>query len=234
MSEQEFFLGKSEYSVALIGKFNPSMFNPEWFCKNNVISQEDVDFAQSQQANFPCIVTPQITIFKTSQFYVRIEEGKIGLILEKEPYVLIKDFLMKTFENLGSITITAFGFNYDAHYKIASSQLYQKIGDRLAPKSYWEMLLGDEIKGDNRQSGLIALQMRKNKSDGTGYIQFKVSPSNLFIPGVILYCNDHYVLSSDEQSAEDAIRNINVIFDNSFQTMKELHEDLLRRVIQNG
>ena len=230
MGEQKFSLGKAQYSIALIGTFNPLMFHPLWFGKNNIIPQEEVDFAQSQQVNYPCIVSPQFTIFKTSQFYVKVEEGKFGVVLEKEPYILIKDFVMKTFENLGSTTITAFGFNYDAHYKIDSLSLYQQIGDKLAPKSYWEMLLEDEIEGDERKSGLISLQMRKRKADGNGYIQFRLMPSDLFKPGLILCCNDHNMLLQDEQSAEDAMISIDTMFEESFQRMKDLHNDLLKRV----
>ena len=228
--EQKFSLGNAQYSIVLIGNFIPLMFHPIWFGNNEVLPKEEVDFAQSRQANFPVIVTPQITMFKTSQFQVRIEENRFEVVSEKEPAVLLKDFISKTFENLGSLTIRAFGLNYNAHYKIASLRLYHKIGDRLAPKAYWVKLLEKEVEGDDRKSGLISLQMRKVKDKEQGYIQIRVLPSELFKPGLLLCCNDHNLMAEDKQSAEEAMSEVDFTFDSAFQRMKALNEDLLKEV----
>ena len=133
---------RQQYSLVLVGNFNPAMFQPEWFKINSIISSEDFDLARSDTLKNSIIVTPQLTIFKTTQLNIKIDQNRFEIIAEKEPFVSVIDFASKTFENLGSFTLKAFGFNYSGHYKVDDISSWHKIGDRLAPKSYWATLLG--------------------------------------------------------------------------------------------
>ena len=148
-------------SIVLIGDFNPAMFSPEWFGKNGVIAPEDVDFALNPKSN--PISSSAITIFQTRQLNIKIDAKRFQVISNNESFVIMRDFIINTFENLSNYTILAFGLNYSAHYKIESMQVYHRIGDLLAPKKYWKSLLGDDVDGDNRKGGLATIQMQELK-----------------------------------------------------------------------
>lgn len=224
---------RKQYSIVLIGEFNPVMFQPEWFSKNGIIAPEEVDFARNQTSTCPIIVTPQLTLFKTSQFNVKIEQKRFQVVADKEPLIAIKDFVLKTFEKLGGFIIKAFGFNFSAHYNVVDKETYQKIGDRLAPKDYWGSLLGDEVDGVDRKSGLTGIEMRKTKSDGTGHISVLLQPSSFIQPGVFMNCNNHTNLNDEDSMAEIVIEKIEQVFENSFADMREIQLDVLNEVIKN-
>lgn len=231
MSEH-FIPERKQFSIVLLGDFNPAMFQPEWFSKNNIIPPEEVDFARNQSTTCPIIVTPQLTLFKTSQFSVKIEQKRFQVVADKEPIIALKDFILKTFEKLSGYVITAFGFNFNAHYNVGDLETYQKIGDRLAPKDYWGKLLGDEVSGLDRKSGLTTLEMRKTKEENAGYIAIILQPSAFIHPGVFMNCNDHFNLSKDDSMAEIVIEKIEQVFDSSFESMKEMQVNILSEVVR--
>ena len=223
---------RQQYSLILLREFNPAMFQPEWFKKNNIISTEDVDFARSDALKDSIIVTPQLTIFKTSQLNIRVEQNRFVVVADKEPFISVIDFVTKTFENLGSFIIKAFGFNYSAHYKVDDVATLHRIGDKLAPKNCWATLLGDDVTGDDRKGGLMAIQMQKVKSNGMGQYTVILQPSNFVRPGIFLSCNDHTDLNEENNLAEDVIENILNVYDSSLEFMKKVQIDLMDEVIK--
>ena len=55
---------RKQFSIVLIGNFNAALFEPEWFFRNGIISQEDVDLARDENSVFPIVVTSQRKGFK--------------------------------------------------------------------------------------------------------------------------------------------------------------------------
>ena len=121
---------RKQYSIVLVGAFNPLMFQPEWFGKNDIISAEEVAFTKNRDNSSPTIIMPELTNFRTSQLNVSIDTSRFQIVAEKEPLITIKDFVKKTFERLGGLTITSFGYNYSAHYKFNSLTHYRWINTK--------------------------------------------------------------------------------------------------------
>ena len=222
---------RKQFSIVLIGNFNAALFEPEWFFRNGIISQEDVDLARDENSVFPIVVTSQLTLFKTSQFTIKIEQNKFSVISETESFSLIRDFVVNTFAVLGGYTIKAFGFNYSAHYNVGDMDTYQMIGDNLAPKKYWVSFLEDEVTGIDRKSGLADIQMIKYKEDNIGYIKIQLQPSNFIRPGVFITCNDHYQIDEKDSNADNVITMISEAFEPRYEYMKNMHINLLNEVV---
>ena len=230
MSVEALIPEKKQYSIVALGNFNPEMFQPQWFCRQGIISQEDADFAVDQNSSSPLIVTPQITLFRTPQMTVQIATKRFEVKAEKEPLITLIDFISKTFENLGAYSIPAFGFNYIANYEMKSVEEYHRIGDKLAPKGFWEDLLEDEITGNDRKSGLVSLQMKKKKKNSDDYILFTLQGSPFVTNAFMLSCNDHNTMSDENQSAEYVIELINKRYEEAFDNMSNLQVKLMERV----
>lgn len=221
-------------SIVLIGEFNPAMFHPEWFRRNNVLSAEEVDYATSQSNDSNLIVTSHLTSFKTSQFIIKIEQKRFEIVGYKEPYMMVSDFISKTFENLSGLDIRAYGYNFSAHYHIDTVSDYQRIGDNLAPKKYWKSLLGEEITGDDRKSGLITIQMQKIKENNDGHISILLQPSMMIKQGVFITCNDHTNVHEDDYDTDRIIRDIENNFDNALVNMIKLQRELLIEAVKEN
>lgn len=223
--QSEFKPERKHCSIVMRGSFNPAMFQPEWFCRNGILSVEEVDYARSQE-NSPIIITPQVSMFRTSQLEVKIEMDRFEVISDKEPHLIIKDFITKTLDNIGNYQITAYGINFAAHFHIEDKHVYQLIWDRLAPKKYWEKLLGDEVSGDERKSGLLTLDMKKERE--TGYTPVRFQPSFQIQPGVFISCNEHFNIDDEDSSAIYVMNKIDDEFDSVIKKMGDYQIDLLK------
>lgn len=228
---REFNDEKRDCSIVLIGKFNPEMFSPDWFLKNGVIREEDAQFAKSQKDKYPMIVSNQLTMFITNNLTIKIEMNRFTISANKEPFVELKDFVCKTFNNLGALEINAYGFNYGAHYHLNSVHEYQIVGDKLAPKDYWKELLGDEVSGDERKSGLSAIRMMKTFDYGA--LSLQLEPSAFVKYGVFMTCNDHHNVSKDSNDAYTVVSEIESLFEESIEKMKNQQKTLLNEVLKN-
>lgn len=231
MANKEFNPELKQYSIVLIGDFNPAMFSPQWFGKNNIIPVEDVEFALSEKSS--PIISSAITIFRTNQLSIKIDTKRFQVVATKEPLIVLKDFILKTFENLSNYTISAYGFNYAAHYSVDNNQEFHKIGDLLAPKSYWKKLLGEDVSGDERLGGLATIQLQEPKKNADGVVSIILQASGLVQPGFYMSCNDHNNLKDDDATAEVLLERINKEFENSFDFMRDLQLSVLNEV-SNG
>jgi len=224
---------RKQYSIVLIGLFNPLMFQPEWFGKNDVISTEDAEFARSQDNSLPTIITPQLTLFRTSQLSITVEPNRFQVVAEKEPMITIKDFTKKTFEKLGGLTIKAYGFNFSAHYRFENEIKINAFADKLTPKQYWESLLGKDISGENRKGGLSLLQMSQEKENGKGQIFVALQRSVHITHGIFLTCNDHTNIDEGDSAADIVMEMIESDFGTSFENMTKIQKGIIAEASKN-
>jgi len=224
---------RKQYSIVLLGDFNPLMFQPEWFGRNDVISMEDVEFARNPNNSLQTIIVPAFTLFRTSQLSVKVEPDRFQILAEKEPWITVKDFVKKTFEKLGGLTIRAYGFNYSAHYRFNGVSEMHAFADKLTPKLYWKTLLGNDVTGDDRKGGLLSLQMFQSKENNEGYVTVLLQDSRHVKPGIFLTCNDHVSISEDDSSAEIVMEKIENTFDISFANMARIQNDLITETMKD-
>lgn len=130
---------RQQYSLILVGDFNPAMFHPEWFKRNDIISPEEIDF------------------------------------------------------------------EHDSSLK-------------------------NSIIGDDRKSGLTAIQMQKSKTDGTGQYTVILQPSNFVKPGIFMSCNDHTNMSKENNLADNVMENISNMYNKSLEFMQKVQIDLIDKV----
>ena len=197
-------------SIVLIGQFNPLMYHPTWFRLNGVISGEEESLIiNSKEPNL--VVSQGLTFFRNSSMDFNITPDRFSVTINREPFILLKDTIVKTFERLGSTTIIQLGINYYTHVIFTEKSLYQKFADLISPKERWTRLLGDEIEGDNRMSGLLSLTMMKKTQDGR--INITLEPSKRIELSVFVHCNFHYDLDDNSRFADYAMDIVNKKFD---------------------
>ena len=216
-----------DYSIVLVGVFNPLMFSPDWFKKYNIISDDDYDLITNSNSNNEIIITPAITNIKTEKFSFNANPSRIQIRIEKEPLDNLKTIARSILSQLGGSTISAYGLNMGSHYKINDIHEFQTIADNLTPKKYWAKFLKENTTGDERNGGLLTLKMVNNKEDASGYVILELSRSNLYKTGYYFACNDHTNVDIKTKDAMDVCNEIECKFLDTYNLLKQLSDDII-------
>jgi hypothetical protein len=179
-------LHNEEVNIVLRGQFNPALFHPAWFAASELIRKQEADAANN------VIVHAGAAVFTAEWLQISVTQDLFQAATTQAAYFeTLRDLAVGTLE-LCTPPLRAMGFNYMAHYRIDSIDIYHTIGHRLAPKECWQALLDEP--------GLLNVTMQgKRHDDRAGYVQVQVQPSTLVKPGIFVAMNDHYQLVADEE-----------------------------------
>ena len=169
--------------VVVVGSFNPAIFHPEWFLRQNLIGDQDAKDATIK------VVSGQVT-------EVRLCGLKLLCIAERfslgtsnvSQAARIQDLLLGIFSVLPHTPIAACGINPLAHYRVDNAAYWHKIGHTLAPKELvWNELF--------QQPGMQSLTIKSpREGDFAGEVNITVEPSAKYSPGILVRSNYHYGL----------------------------------------
>ena len=209
-------------SIVLLGDFQPAMFHPSWFLKNEVITKAEYDSIINSESN-QLIASNAITQFETSMTSFSIEQKRLQLIGKKEPFEKCIDSFKKMFDSLTAIPIQAYGLNYFFHLKATKEEM-DIIGKNLAPRKYWTSVF-DESENNDPRNGLVSMTMRVVKD--FGLLNVRIESSNR-IQGIYFDYNFHNVQSNSESfSVSDIIDTI----DNQYNAFSSIVNDTTRSII---
>jgi hypothetical protein len=168
-------------SIVLLGSFNPRIFQPEWFARQRLLAQEQVDAADIK------VIVPQISHFETEQFVLHVTEDRFTVFSKSNTNpVPLRDLVQGTFFILEHTPVSAMGMNHYAHIPLGTEEAWHQIGDKLAPKEGWREVL-EERPGMGSLtilSGIIEPGRRR--------YAIKVEPSLQVKFGVYFEVNEHH------------------------------------------
>jgi hypothetical protein len=191
----------SGYSIILVGSFNPAIFQPEWFARNDLISEDDAHAGQEALE----VVHPELTRFSTEWLDFETTRDRCRFATSQSArHADLRDLAIGTFTLLSHTPVQAMGLNRDAHFKFASEAEWHEVGDRMAPKEPWQGVL--------TEPGLRKILMEESREEGVpGYVRVELAPSVKVEPGVFIQVNDHYRLA--EAPGVDAAEAVTVLRD---------------------
>lgn len=177
-------------SIVALGSFNPTIYQPLWFAGRNLITKEEADQAKVE------IIHKQVSVFSLEWLSLQVT-GERFAIQTADPgrFRPLHDLMVGTFKVLEHTPITAFGFNGDAHYKMASVGDWNAFGYHYAPKKPW-----DDILSNPGLSSLII--MEKDVSQAGSRRRVRIGPSREVKPGVYVSINEHYELKENMSQSE--------------------------------
>jgi hypothetical protein len=168
-------------TVVLLGSFNPKIFQPEWFARQELLPQAEADTAEIK------LIVPQVSHFETERFIVQVTAERF--LASSKPSANpapLRDLVQGTFFILEHTPMTAMGLNYTMHFAMGSEKKWHEIGDRLAPKEPWNQIL-------EGRPGLLSMTILTQKDEPKGaQFRVKVEPSVQVPLGVYFETNEHY------------------------------------------
>jgi len=182
MEEQTPTVERDGAQVVVLGNFNPAIFSPAWFAAHGLIGEELADDAVVQ------IIMPRLASFRVGWLICQVQDDRLTLGTEApEEFETLRDAAIGVLSLLPYTPISSMGLNryFDISYPHLDS--WHRIGDKLAPKEFWEDVL--RLPG---MSNVTVVGVRED--DFAGTVNVTVQPSNLVRPGIFVSRNDHYVL----------------------------------------
>ena len=214
-------------TIVLVGNFNPLIFRPDWFVQKDILAKEEVEAAVKDETIR--IIHPEIVEFQVPTFRITVERTRFVAMTLLEPLVGVFDLVYSAFRALPETPVSALGINREAHYPLVSQERWHALGDLLAPKDHWDILLQND--NEVRMGGLRTLVMeRSQRQDGrAGSVQVKIEPSLKIENGVFVFVNDHYELAAADETipAEDAIEILKDAFKDSMHNSLKLIEHVV-------
>jgi hypothetical protein len=202
-------------TIVLVGSFNPAIFHPEWFAKNELLPQGEVDSAELS------VVHPQLSQFETERYAFQITTDRFSAMTK--PNTIsgpLRDLILGTFYILEHTPVQAMGMNRVLHFAMGSEEAWHRLGDKLVPKEPWNSIL----EGRPGMRNLDVLTIR-DKPKGSS-LMVRVQPSLLIRHGVYFEINDHY--AAPERAG---LKSMMEILQNQWESSQEKGENIARHII---
>lgn len=192
-----------EVSVVLVGSFNPGIFHPEWFRRQEILAPAEAEKAIVK------IVSPEATEIQFLD--MKLDVFSTRLVLETKDVSRaekLQDVVVNILAKLPHTPVTACGINNAIQFDLNDESYWHKIGHTLAPKELiWEPLL---------QKPGMATMMIKGKLTGNfaGDINVTVAPSapsTKFTYGLFISSNYHFSVPQDDSPTPQTERVIKFI-----------------------
>ncbi len=206
-------------SIVVLGNFNPAIFHPSWFEYHNLLGKEESKNAEID------VVHPSASNFTAEWVSINVIRERFQVITTKASYYeALRDLVVGVLELLEHTPLGSMGINRDMHYRMSSKEKWHLIGDKLAPKEFWNGLL--------ESPGMRNLTLEgKRTDDFAGYIRVRVEPSNKIEHGVFISVNDHYEVKEDDENRFNTLRFQNILREKWQRSLKkslEISERLIR------
>jgi len=169
-------------SIVVLGDFNPSIFQPQWFAVNDLMPREEADAAD---VNY---IGKEFASFTIGSIYVQVDDSRLGLnAVESSRSPLLRDLAVGTLSTLDHTPLRAIGLNLDSQFTMDSEEAWNGVGDMLVPKEKWLRFLDHP---GMRQ--VVVEGLRSDCSADRNHI--RVQPTS--VRGVMVSINQHYQLET--------------------------------------
>jgi hypothetical protein len=181
-------------SVVLAGSFNPAIFQPQWFVRQNLLPAEEGEKAEIK------VIAPQITEFQTERFIIQVTPERFGAVSKPDANPApLRDLVAGTFFTLEHTPLKALGLNRDMHFAMPSEEAWNQVGDRLVPKEAWKEILQGRV---GMRSLLVQAEVPgfPDASQEQTRLTIRVEPSQRVKNGVYFQANEHHEAPKDSAS----------------------------------
>jgi len=180
-------------SIVALGSFNPAIFHPVWFQRQELIPDAEA------KASDVKVISPQVAVVQTDWFTLQVTEERFAVeTVDPRKFLPLRDLVSATFAILEHTPITAFGLNSHQSFQLDSTEAWHQFGHHFAPKESWRGILD--------QPGLTNLAISGKRPESLAdRIQISIQPA--VGNGVVISVNEHYQVK-EPMDGESASANV--------------------------
>ena len=223
---------RTEWSIVLLGSFNPAIFHPAWFELHDVISKDVAAAAETK------VVHGEIAHLILGDISIITQAERFEVRTTNAPEVCLLDFVSKVFVDLlPHSKIHCFGINKSVHFNAVSAEKRVMMARELAPLKPWGKF-GERLEASQGEllGGMMSLRMREVLLDdeSRGHLEAKVEPSMILDrkTGIYVAVNRHFELNDKTETAgaTKAISKLQKEFAPVLESVDEIINHLVERV----
>lgn len=207
-------------AVVLLGSFNPRIFEPLWFSRNELISEQEAEQAEVQMIDrdFCRLRVDWIELVVVGE---RLQAQTTSETVSDDQ---IRDLLVGLLKLLPHTPIQRVLIHHRAEIAIENEDAWHAVGHALAPKELWEGVL------DN--PGMFDFAMLGTRPDDLqGSIKVRIQPSLTVQPGIFMNVNDEFLVSSANGGVVDVAQSIYELWPQAESRAQDIRERLLSRLV---
>lgn len=185
-------------SVVVRGAFNPAIFSPSWLLAEELIGASEYEAADVRtiQHQLAAFQTGWLDLVATSEVF------QVSTDVPDE-FERCRDVVIGVLRALAHTPIAYLGINRQVHFAVSSPEEWHEIGDRLAPKEWWDDIV--------HLPGMRILNIEGVRTDKyAGQVHVQVEPSQTVVQGIYVAHNDHFTLMGVESQPADRIQLMKV------------------------
>ncbi len=186
-------LTEHEASIVVVGSFNPTIFQPEWLSRNNLISTRDYESVDVE------LIHQDLSLFGFSWGRIDVRKDRYTLRGKDEAFFpMLRDLSIGIFQLLEHTPVKAIGINSILRYTVDSEEKWHRIGDALVPKNIWNKYLNGHV-------GMTRVSVRsESQSDENGdEVNVLISPTlSNERKGIIVDINNHFAADDTNKLVE--------------------------------
>ena len=178
----------SSAQIQIVGQWNPSIFVPRWFSDVGLLPAEEAEKAEI------ALIHEEVAQFGLPWVNVQVTRQRFVVTTTQESYTeTLRDLALGTLDLLTHTPARMMGLNHEFLLGFTERSTFDALGWALATPDKWPTL---------SKPGIATMQMQGERTDGRpGYIRVKVEPILDGSLRVLVAVNDHYELSTDDQSS---------------------------------
>ena len=220
---------RNNWSIVLIGNFNPAIFHPAWFAMNNVISREVADSSDTE------VVHSEASVMSLGALRLNIQRMRFGIETEQAPEIALLDFVSVVFGDLlPHSEIHQFGINRTVFFRASSSESRTRLGRIFAPTAPWGSF-GARIEQSSGSTtgGMTTVAMRElfNETHWNGHCEAKLMPAyELDVnTGIQIAINNHFEMK--DQKKGGGTKAALSIIESEFEARMTRSEEVIAAVL---
>lgn len=175
-----------ELSIVLLGVFNPTIFQPMWFARQDLLRGSEAEMAKID------IVHQDVSIFSAEWLVVQVTRDRFSAVTRADAYKShLCDLVQGVFARLSHTPVYQMGINVTTRIRFRDEKDWHSFGHFVVPKSPWAKVLD--------RPGMSSVHVRGERSDGNvGHVLVSIDPDFHTRTDVLLRLNDHFDLPKGE------------------------------------
>jgi hypothetical protein len=178
-----------EISVMLVGSFNPGIFHPEWFRRQEILLPQEVEDAKIN------VISPEVTQVRFLDLELDVFPDNLVLKTKDASRAeKLQDIVINVLARLPHTPIKACGLNNTVQFAVADEVYWHRIGHTLAPK---EPVWNDVLEKPGMQT-LVIKGVRGGNFPGEVNVTVAAIRTPKMPRGIFISSNFHYTVPLDE------------------------------------